>query len=367
VLLFALALALLTLSVVMVYSASSYVAARRYGDHFFFFKRQLVWCAVGITAMFVASRIDYQKLTHFAKPLLWVSFILLLLCYVPGVGKNINGQSRWIGLAGFTFQPSELAKLALVIFMAKTLSEKRDQLRSFTAGFLPAAGITGIFLLAIVMEQDLGATFVIGLIVWLMWFVAGMRLTHLMSLVVAAVPAFAFFILSSSWRMKRMLAFLNPEDHQQGAAAQLLQSLIGIGSGGLMGRGLGQGMQKNLYIPELHTDFIFANIGEELGLIGCMAVVLIFIAIIVIGTTTALRMPDFYGSILACGLTMMLTLPAMVNMAVVTGLMPTKGLPLPLVSYGGSQVLVNMTAVGILMNVVYHRNRLADSKRRTRV
>jgi cell division protein FtsW len=365
--LFVLTLALVTLSLIMVYSSSGFIDGRARHDPFFHFKHQVVWVLMGLVGLFLAARTDYQRLARVAKPLLAVSFVLLMLCYVPGIGLKVNGQTRWIRVAGFTFQPSELAKLAMVLFMADTLARKRHLLRSFTLGFLPAATITGIFLLAIVLEEDLGATFVLGLIVWLLWFVAGMRITHLVSLVIAAIPAFAFFVLSSQWRVMRMIAFLNPEHFRSTHGMQLDQSLIAFGSGGVFGRGLGHGLQKYYFLVEGHTDFIFANIGEELGMIGCIAVIAAFLTIIAVGTTTALRMPDLFGSLLACGLTLMIGVPAMVNMAVVLGLLPTKGLPLPLISYGGSQILVNMTAMGILMNIVYHRQRTVDVRRRRRI
>ncbi len=356
--LFVLALGLCTLSLVMVYSASGWVDLRNYHDAFYHMKRQVVWIAGGLVLLFAAARTDYGSLRRWAKPLMWFSLVLLLLCYVPGIGKRVNGQTRWIGFAGFTFQPSELAKLAMVIFMADILDKKRDQLRSFTTGFLPAAFIAGIFLLAIVLEEDLGATFVLGLVVWLMWYVAGMRLSHLLSLVFMAIPALAFMLLSSEWRMMRLLAFIDLETHARGFGMQLNQSLIAIGSGGVFGRGLGHGLQKYDYLFEGHTDFIFANIGEELGLVGCLSVIAVFLIIVSVGFITALRMPDFFGSLLACGISLMIGIPALVNMAVVLGLAPTKGLPLPFISYGGSQILVNMAAIGILMNITHHRQRL---------
>jgi cell division protein FtsW len=362
VMLFVLTLALVSLSLVMVFSSSGFIDARARHDTFFHLKRQAMWASMGLVGLLICSRIDYSRWKRFAKPIMWASLVLLVLCYVPGVGKRVNGQSRWIGFGGFTLQPSEFAKLAMVIYMAKTLTEKRHLLRQFTAGFLPAALISGVFLLAIVMEEDLGATFVLSLIIWLMWYVAGMRLTHLMSLVVTALPAGSLFILSSRWRVQRMIAFFNPEGHLTDVGMQLDQSLIAIGSGGIFGRGLGEGLQKYYFLVEGHTDFIFANIGEELGLIGTLTVVMIFFVIVSIGTITALRMPDFFGSLLACGITLMIGIPALVNMAVVTGLLPTKGLPLPLVSYGGSQLLANMAAIGILMNIVYHRQRVSDRR-----
>jgi cell division protein FtsW len=364
--LFLLTLALASLSLVMVYSTRGFRDALQYGDEYHFLKRQAVWVMIGLGFLFFAARTDYTRLARWSQPIMWFSLLLLLLCYAPVIGHPVRGQSRWISLGGFTFQPSELAKLALVIFMADTLTRKRAQIRSFTLGFLPAAAIAGVFMLVIVLEQDLGATVIVGAIVWLMWFVAGMRLTHLLSLFLAAVPAAAIFILSAPWRVQRVLAYFNPQGHIQESGLQLDQSLIAIGSGGVFGRGLGTGHQKYYFLPDGHTDFIFAHIGEELGLVGCLAVLLAFLVIMVIGVVTALRMPDLFGSLLACGLTVMLVLPALVNMAVVVGLLPTKGLALPLISYGGSQMVVNMTALGILMNIVYHRQRTVDERRRRR-
>lgn len=358
--------ALVSLSLVMVYSTRSLLDASTRGGEFMHFKKQVVWVLLGLVFMTAAACTDYQRMTRLAKPLMWFSLALLVLCYVPGIGLRVRDQARWIGFAGFTFQPSELAKLALVIYMADTLTRKREQLRSFTFGFLPAAAITGGFLILIVLEQDLGATVVLGLIIWLMWFVAGMRLTHLVSLLFAAIPAGTVFIMSAPWRIKRLIAFVNPEDHRGDFGLQLDQSLVAIGSGGPFGHGLGEGMQKVYFLPDGHTDFIFAHICEELGLIGGLCVLGIFATFTLIGVVTALRMPDFLGSLLACGLTLMLVVPAMMNIMVVTGMLPTKGLALPMVSYGGSQMLVNLTAVGILTNIVYHRQRTVDGRRRRR-
>jgi cell division protein FtsW len=363
-------LALVSLGLVMVYSTSGYIDARssRLGhDAFFHLRRQMRWVLLGLVLLFAMARMDYERLRKAALPVLGLSLLLLFLCYVPGIGHRANGQWRWIRLFGFTFQPSEFAKLAMVLFMAKTLSELReDEIRSFMGGFLPATLITGVFLMAIVMEEDLGATFVLSVIVWLMWFVAGMRIPHLLSLVCAAIPAFLFFILSSPWRLERIMAFLNPEKYRLTHGMQLDQSLIAIGSGGIVGRGLGEGLQKYYFLVEGHTDFIFANIAEELGLIGCAVILLLFMAIVIVGLSTAHRMPDTFGSLLACGLALMIGIPAMVNLAVVSGCMPTTGLPLPLISYGGSQILINMMAIGILMNIVYHRCKNVDPRRKKR-
>lgn len=377
-------MALLTIGIIMVYSSSAAIAARetmrmelskpvdadtdsalRFSAHSsYFLKRQAVWAALSIVAMLIAFHIDYEKYRRLAAPFLLVTFVMLLLVYVPYIGVERKGARRWINLILFQLQPSEIAKLALIIYMAKKLCDRQSEVRSFLRGFLPSLIVLSCFLLAIVLEPDLGATLVIGIIVFMLWFVAGMRVVHLVSLCVAALPCVIVAIIAEPFRIQRIVAFLNPAADIRGKTWHLWQSLITVGSGGMTGRGLGCGPQKYLFLSEAHTDFIFAIICEEMGFVGATFIVLIYAFFIIQGVRVAAKAPDLYGGLLATGITAMIGAQAFINMAVVTGLVPTKGLTLPLISYGGSSLLVNMFAIGILMNVSQYTEIVAKPSRR---
>lgn len=316
------------------------------------FLKQACWLGIGLVAMFCFYFIDYNHLKDWGFPLMIVSLFLLVLVFVPGIGKTINGHQRWIKLGPMTLQPSEFAKLALVIYMAQMLNKHRDKMKSFFHGVFPSLGLVGIFAALMVMEPDIGATAVMVTIIFVMWFIGGMRKLHLMSLFAAIIPAFALVIIQFPDRVQRVLAFLNPTDDRyiQGAGYQLVQSLIAIGSGGATGVGLGNSMQKH-FLTEQYSEFIFSIACEELGFIGGMVIIICFLFLIWQGWVVAFRVPDFYSSLLASGITLMLTISVGLNMMVVLGLVPTKGLSLPLLSYGGSNLLVTMASMGILMNI----------------
>jgi cell division protein FtsW len=383
-LVFLCALMLVTIGVVMVYSSSAPLAARNTiakqiestatlstkqtsnasAHSSFYLKRQALWAFASVLTLLCAYRIDYQSYTRLAAPLLAVSFVALLLVFVPHVGIERNGSHRWLSLGFFQLQASELAKLALIIYMAKLVAQRQSKIKSFMRGFLPSLGLLGVFLIAIVLEPDLGACVVIGLIVFIIWYVGGMRMIHLSSLGIAAVPCLIAAIIAEPYRVRRFIGFLNPEKDIHGAGMQLYQSLVAIGSGGLWGLGLGQGPQKYQFLPEAYTDFIFAVICEELGLIGAICIIAIYVFLMIQGIRVASRVPDMFGALLATGITSMISLQAFINMAVVLGLLPTKGLTLPLISYGGSSLLINMVAIGILMNVSRHAEYAANPSRR---
>lgn len=370
-LIFLCTLTLMTIGIVMVYSSSAAIAARdtmsaslklaqtvggispgdisAHSDYYL--RRQVIWAAISVVAMLIAFKIDYDRYTKFAPWLLGLSFLLLLAVFVPGVGIEVNGSKRWVGAGAFRLQPSELAKLALIIFMARKLADRQEQLKSLLFGFFPALAVLALFLAVIVIEPDLGATVVIGAIMFTMWLVAGMRIAHLVSLGVAAIPCIVIAIIVEPYRVARFLSFMDPEKDIRGKGWQLHQSLVTIGSGGVTGLGLGEGPQKYLFLSEAHTDFIFAGICEELGMVGAMIVVALYAFFIIQGLRVATRVPDMYGSLLAAGVTSMIGIQAFINMMVVTGLLPTKGLTLPLISYGGSSLLINMIGIGILLNV----------------
>ncbi|NQU43906.1 cell division protein FtsW [bacterium] len=367
---FLLTLFIASVGVIMVYSSSgSYASGQRrravarvqgaealQEDHQYhnprYVTRQILWLALGLCGMFAAYSVDYRRLKDAGPWLLLVSLIMLLLVYVPGIGVRINDHNRWIGFAGFTLQPSEIAKLALIIYMARMLTDHHDKITtSFLHGVAPALTLTGVFALAIIAEPDIGAAAVLSAIIFVMWFIGGMRILHLSGLVSATIPAFIYVVLMFPDRVARVVAFINPTpETSMGKGYQLLQSLIAVGSGGIQGIGLGNSMQK-YFLTEQFSDFIFAIICEELGLIGAGLLVLCFLLLILEGWRVALRAPDFYSTLLAAGITLMLAISVTLNLMVVLGLAPTKGLALPLLSYGGTNMLVTLTSMGILMNI----------------
>ena len=346
----------------MVFSSSGVIAMSHNLSVFHYLIRQLIWVALGLLVMCFFYYFDYQKLQKLSPFILAFSFLLVILVLIPGIGVKVNGSRRWIGYGPLRFQPSEFARLALIIYMASMLEKKKDLIRKFSTGLLPALLIMGIFLVLIVVEPDLGAPLVIGIIVFLIWFVAGAKLLHLITLGLSAVPCGIVLVLIEPYRVKRLLSFLNPLEYAQTSGFQLCQSLISVGSGGIYGLGLGKGLQKYLYLSEAHSDFIFAIICEELGFIGAVSVLLLYGILLWQGGRVAIKTPDFFGSLLATGITAMIGIAVMINVSVVLGCLPTKGLALPLLSYGGSSMLINMAALGILLNISKHKDFVVGKK-----
>ncbi|MFQ5353497.1 MAG: putative lipid II flippase FtsW [Thermodesulfobacteriota bacterium] len=345
------ALALLVMGVVMVYSTSYIVAMNRFGDEFFFMKKHLAYALIGLVMFLAASRIPYSLYRRLVYPILILAFMLLCLVYVPGVGYTAGGARRWIHLGPLAFQPSEPAKLAVVVFLAYSLSGKAEKIKDFWFGFMPNIVIPGVFVLLIVMQPDLGTALTLSALVVIMSFAGGVRLLHLMGLFVSAAPALIFVVYKHPYMLKRLMVFMDPWKDSLGAGFQMVQSFLAFGSGGVTGVGLGEGMQKLFYLPEAHTDFILSVIGEELGLVGVAFVIAFYIIFLVSGIKITLKAKDLFGAYLALGLTVMVTMQAAINMAVVLGLLPPKGLTLPFISYGGSSLVMNMIAVGILLNI----------------
>lgn len=348
--LFMLTLLLVGASIVMVYSASAVQAMNKYQVPYYFLYKQGVWALLGLVLMTTAMRVDYHVLRRPAViwTLVGITVGLLLLVFL---GPKINGTHRWISLRGFGLQPSELAKLSVILFTAAILERRMHRIADVTYALAPVVAVAGLLAGLVVLEPDFGTSAAIVLIVVAMVFAAGLRYRHLaivgLGLLLVATPLVVFW----SYRLTRVTAFLDPEGTKLTHGFQLWQSLIAIGSGGAFGRGLGAGVQKLFYLPEAHTDFIFSIIGEELGLIGTTAVLAVFALITWRGLRAALLAPDRFGSLLATGITMMIGVQALLNITVVTGLAPTKGLPLPFVSNGGSSLLINMVAMGVLLNV----------------
>ncbi len=345
------ALALAGVGLVMVYSAGSALAAKRYLDEAYFFKSQLVHVAAGAAAMGVLALIDYRRLHRLAYPLLLGTLAMLILVLIPGVGHEAGGAVRWLRVGGLSLQPAELAKLALVVYLAYSLARHHDQVKSLSHGLLPHLGVTALLIIPVLLEPDLGMSVILFTLACLMLFVAGARLTYLLGLLALAAPLAWVMVVQYPWRFKRILAFLNPWSDAGGAGFQIIHSFYALGSGGLWGAGLGASKQKLFYLPEPHTDFIFSVLGEELGLWGVLLVLGLFLLLIVRGVKIALEARELFGTYLAVGATLIIGLQAFINAGVVMGLLPTKGLTMPFISYGGSSLLVNFSCVGLLLSV----------------
>ncbi|MCM3587094.1 stage V sporulation protein E [Mesobacillus maritimus] len=343
--------ALLAVGMTMVYSASAIWAEYKFDDSFFFAKRQMLFAVVGIIAMFFIMNVDYWTWRTWAKVLVIVCFVLLVLVLIPGVGNVRNGSRSWIGVGAFSVQPSEFMKLAMIAFLAKFLSEKQKLITSFKSGLLPSLGLVFTAFALIMLQPDLGTgTVMVGTCV-VMIFISGARISHFVYLGLLGVAGFVGLIASAPYRMDRITSFLDPWKDPLGTGFQMIQSLYAIGPGGLFGLGLGESRQKFFYLPEPQTDFIFAIIAEELGFIGGTFVLLLFSLLLWRGIRVALGAPDLYGSLLATGIIAMIAIQVMINIGVVTGLMPVTGITLPFLSYGGSSLTLMLMAVGVLLNI----------------
>jgi cell division protein FtsW len=345
------ALLLLGLGLVMVFSASGVLASDKYHDPAFFLKKQLIYAVVGVGLMLVIRRIPYQLYNRLVYLIVLISLILLILVLIPGIGVRIRSASRWIKFGPLVIQPSEFAKLAIIIFLAYSMARKQEKIRYFSIGFLPHIVVAGIFILLIEKEPDFGTALALAGITFLMLFVGGTRLTHILLVTLIASPLVVYVILKNKMRLERVTTFIDPWKYAQESGYQLVHSLYAIGSGGFWGLGIGKSREKLFYLPDSHTDFIFSILSEELGFLGTITVISLFAILIIRGLIISIRAQDTFGAYLAMGLTSLIGLQAAINMAVVSGLMPTKGLSLPFLSYGGSSLLVNMIAIGILLNI----------------
>lgn len=349
-------LMLVGVGIIMVYSTSYIMAMKRFGDEYFFVKKHLTFAAAGLVLFLVASKVPYRAYRVLAYPALLLAAGFLVCLFIPGLGIKVGEATRWVRLGPVTFQPSELAKLAVVIFLAYSLAAKAEKIKSFGVGFLPNVLIPGIIVLLIIREPDLGTAVALSMLVLIMNFVGGVRLRYLAGLFLMMIPFVYVVITSFGYMMKRIMIYLDPWKDPSGAGFQMVQSYLAFGSGGLSGVGLGESRQKLFYLPEAHTDFILSVIGEELGFIGVAAIISLYVLFLVCGAKIAMRAKDLHGTYLALGLTFMVALQAALNMAVVMGLLPPKGLPLPFISYGGTSLVVNMLAVGILLNICIVEN-----------
>jgi cell division protein FtsW len=344
-------LILVGFGVVMVYSASFAVADQRIGDPYHFLKKQAMASALGIVLLLLAARMNYHLWQTLSLPLLLGSLVLLGVLIVPGMRHEIGGSSRWLKLASFSFQPSELAKLALVIYLARSLSRKEGRMKEFTVGFLPHLIILGVLFLLVLRQPDFGAGILFAALVFVMLFAGGTRLVFLAGTLGAVVPALIYLACRADYRWERIVAFWNPWKDPGRTGFQIIQSFLAFGAGKVFGVGLGEGRQKLFYLPEVHTDFIFSVIGEELGLVGVSILIALFVLLVIRGFQICYRARDLFGTYLALGITVLIAIQALLNMGVVTGLLPTKGSTLPFISYGGTSLMVNLMAVGILLNI----------------
>ena len=347
---------LLSFGVVMVYSSSAVSAYVNFNDSYYFLKRQIIWVTMGMIAMLLTLNIDYHAWKKFGTPILIITIILLSLVLIPGFGKVVNGARRRLGFGSLYLQPSEIAKLSMVLFSSASLAGQQEKIRSFLKGLLPQLVILLVIFGLILKEPDLGTALAIGGTIFILLFTAGAKLSHLTSLGVIGIVGIVAAIILEPYRLKRLLAFSNPWADPLDTGYHIIQSLYALGSGGLFGVGLGRSREKFLYLPEPHTDFIFAILGEELGFIGTITVILLFFLFAWRGYKIAISAPDIYGSLLAAGLTTMIVLQALMNIAVVTASMPVTGIPLPFISFGGSALIFTLAGVGILLNISRYVN-----------
>jgi cell division protein FtsW len=335
----------------MVFNASYFHAQERYADPLIFFRKHLFAVACGATLLLLVSHVRVEWFDRLAYPALIVIMVALVLVLVPGVGIARGGARRWIGVGPVNFQPSEFAKLVVVLYLARSIGHKRERMQHFFAGVAPHLVVVGLCALLVVVQPDFGTAAILVLVLGLMLFGGGARPAHLIGLALMALPVVGFALIRAPYRWRRILAFVDPWRYSQDIAFQLVQSLIAFGSGGMTGVGLGESKQKMFFLPAAHTDFIFALIGEELGFIGAFVVLALFAVIGIRGFRIALRHPDGFASMLALGITLVILLEAVVNVGVVLGLLPTKGLALPFLSYGGSALIGTLVEVGMLASL----------------
>ena len=353
--LFTATLLLICVSVVMVYSASAVVALERFQQPYLFLTKQALWSVLGLAVLVVAMRVDYR--TYRNEAFIWCLLgIVVLMLVMVLFGAPVNGTRRWFGVGGLGIQPSELAKVACVFFTALILERRMHRIDELSYSLLPIGLIVGLVVALILLQPDFGTSISLALVVAVMVFAAGLHYRYFVGLALMALPAIYIVLVAAPYRRRRLLAFWDPWADPLGDGFQIIQSLVAVGTGGVFGRGLMGGVQKLFYLPEPHTDFIYAVISEELGLIGATAILLCFCVIAWRGLRISARAEDTFGSFVALGLTTMIAVQAFVNMSVVLGLVPTKGIPLPLVSAGGSSLLISLLGMGMLLNISQHES-----------
>ena len=352
---FSCVLGLMAFGIVMIYSTSHILSLDRYGDQYHFVKRHITWAAIGVVSMLLVARANIQRFRSLAFPVFVLSATGLLMVFIPEIGREAGGARRWITLGSMSIQPAEFAKFGLVFFLAHFLSIKSERLKDLKYGFLPSVMFTSLLIVLVLAQPDLGTAILIAAVAGMMLFLAGARWQHLAGCAFLTSPVLYWMVFAVPWRKQRVLAFLDPFHSAQTTGYQLVQSLVGMARGGFLGTGLGEGKQKLFYLPEAHTDFIYAVVGEELGLIGGLTVAAAFAVILYRGLSVASDCQDSFDSLLAAGVTLLITLQGLINMSVASGLIPTTGVPLPLVSLGGSSLVMSLTAFGVLLSIASGR------------
>lgn len=342
---------LVGVGIVMIYSASYALAFNKFGSGYFFLKKQALFALIGIITLVLCRHFPYRFFRYLAYPLTALALGLLIAVLFSEYGHSAGGSTRWLRLGPISFQPSEFARFALIVYMAHSLHKKQENIRLFSIGFLPHLLLLAPFCILILVQPDFGSAIILGAIIWILLFVGGVRFMHLSAALVAILPVAYWLLINAKYRVRRLLSFLDPWQYPADEGYQIVHSLMAFGTGGIWGTGIGKGYQKLFYLPEPHTDFIFSVIGEELGLLGVMMIIGLYLLILWRGINIARNADDPFGSFLAFGLTSALGLQVIVNMGVTLGLLPTKGLTLPFLSYGGTSLLLNMASIGILMNI----------------
>lgn len=339
----------------MIYSTSAIYAKETYGDVAFFLKRHLVYLFLGLLVSGWILTLDPVAIRRWAKPLMGIVLLLLLAVLVPGLGHKVSGARRWFRVGFFSIQPSEIAQLSVILYLADVLTRKREQIENFFQGVLPALVVLGITIGLILVEPDLGTSVATAVVALLLLCIAGVRGRVLLPILLSAVPLLITLVLLKPYRIRRVLAYLNPWADPEGAGFQLIQSLVALGSGGLFGLGLGESRQKLFYLPAAHTDFIFSVIGEELGFVGATVVLILFGLLLWYGIRISLQASDNFGGLTGLGIMFLFALEMLIHIGVTTASIPTKGLPLPFISYGGSALIVNLASIAVLLNVTRSR------------
>lgn len=342
---------LVGIGLVMVYSASSALALKKYGSDYYFLRKQALFSLVGIVALVVCRHVPYRLYRGLPYVLLALALALLAAIQFSSLGLSAGGSARWLRIGLVSFQPSEFARFALIIYLAYSLSAKIERIKDFYIGFVPHVLVLGMLTALICLQPDFGSAVILWMLTWIMLFVGGVRILHLLSPMVVIAPLGYLFMISAPYRVQRLISFWNPWQYASTEGYQAIHSLMAFGTGGIWGAGIGKGYQKLFYLPEPHTDFIFSVIGEELGLMGVMVIIVLYGLILWRGVSIARQAPDAFGALVAVGVTSAIAIQVCINMGVSLGLLPTKGLTLPFLSYGGTSLLMSMASVGVLLNI----------------
>jgi cell division protein FtsW len=342
---------LVSIGTLMVYSTSSVFALEKFGDANYFLKRHVVFLSIGLLFMFVLMKVNYVYLRKIVYPAYIFGLLMLVLVLIPGIGKEVSGARRWLELGSWSFQPSEVAKFILVLYLAHSLTKKRDKVDSFVVGFVSHLLFAGIYIFLVLLEPDFGMSVALVVMLFGMLFIGDVKLKFLVPLGVSSVFVLALAVVTEGYRMKRVVSFLDPWKDPLGSGYQAIQSFVALGMGGLTGTGLGESTQKLFFLPQAHTDFIFSIIGEELGFIGVLVVIIGFAFLLIRSLRVSIRAKDLFGCYLVFGCILLITFQAGINMAVAVGLFPTKGLTLPFISYGGTSLVTNLAAMGLILSV----------------